>query len=101
MSYNQKETDNDIRYFRELPDSSYCCNRCHNITWLYFQRPDIRYLNSFFMQTISISPLQVYYYLEALPTQHGYCAGVSRRRAKGNCELRICPRSIHGGWSEI
>src|SRR6218665_2296951 len=31
-----------------------------------------------FIQTISIASLQVHYYSEALPTQHGYCAGVSR-----------------------
>ena len=35
-----------------------------------------------FIQTISIAPLQVHYYSEALPTQHGYCAGVSRRSAQ-------------------
>src|SRR6218665_1713563 len=52
-----------------------------------------------FIQTISIAPLQVHFYSEALPTQHGYCAGVSRRSATGNCELRTCPRSIRGGWS--
>jgi len=32
-----------------------------------------------FIQTISIAPLQVRFYSEALPTQHGYCAGVSRQ----------------------
>src|SRR6218665_1130002 len=31
---------------------------------------------------ISIAPLQVHYYSEALPTQHGYCIGVSRRSAQ-------------------
>jgi len=33
-----------------------------------------------FIQAISITPLQVhyYYYSEALPTQRGYCVGVSR-----------------------
>ena len=30
----------------------------------------------------------------ALPTQHVYYAGVSRRSATGNCELRTCPRSL-------
>src|SRR6218665_470478 len=34
-----------------------------------------------FIQAISIAPLQVRYYSEALPTQRGYCAGVSRRSA--------------------
>jgi len=42
-----------------------------------------------FIQAISIAPLQVHYYSEALPTQHGYCAGDSRRSATGNCELDL------------
>src|SRR6218665_3798489 len=50
-----------------------------------------------FIQTISIAHLQVPFYSEALPTQHGYCARVSRRSATGNCELRTCPRSLRGG----
>jgi len=32
---------------------------------------------------------------EALPTQHGCCAGISRRSATDNCELRTCPRSVN------
>src|SRR6218665_4123919 len=32
-----------------------------------------------FIPAISIAPIQVLYYSEALPTQQGYCAGVSRR----------------------
>src|SRR6218665_3094790 len=58
------------------------------------------YLYSFirsFIQVISTAPLQVRYYSEALPTQHGYCAGVSRRSATGNCEWRTCPWSLGGG----
>jgi len=39
-----------------------------------------------FSQAISIASLQVHYYSEALPTQHGYCVGVSRRSATSNCE---------------
>jgi len=39
-----------------------------------------------FIQAISTAPLLVHYYSEALPTQHGYCFGVSRRSAKGHCE---------------
>src|SRR6218665_5756 len=35
-----------------------------------------------FIHAISIAPLQVLYYSEALPTQHGYCMGVSRRSAQ-------------------
>ena len=55
---------------------------------------------SSFIRTISIAPLQVHFYSEALPTQHGYCAGVSHRSATGNCELRTYPRSLHirGGY---
>jgi|SRR6218665_441115 len=49
------------------------------------------------IQTISIASLQVHYYSEALRTQHGYCIGVSRRSATGNCELRTCLRSLCGG----
>jgi len=37
-----------------------------------------------FIQAISIAPL--HYYSEALPTQHGYCAGVSHRSATCNCK---------------
>jgi len=47
-----------------------------------------------FIQAISKAPLQVHYYSEALPTQHGYCVGVSHRSTTGNCEWRGCPRSI-------
>ena len=50
-----------------------------------------------FIQAVSIAPLQVYCYSEAIPTQYGYCVGVSRRSATGNCELRTCPRSLRGG----
>ena len=39
-----------------------------------------------FIQAISIAPLQVHYYSEALPTQDGFCVRVSRRNATGNCE---------------
>src|SRR6218665_2622535 len=49
-----------------------------------------------FIHSISIAPLQVSYYSEVLPTQHGYCAGVSRRSATGNCEFMTCPRSLRG-----
>jgi len=56
---------------------------------------DLFFIHSF-IQAISIAPLQVHYYSEALLTQHGYCAGVSLRSATGNCELRTCPRSLRG-----
>ena len=51
----------------------------------------------FFIQAISIALLYVLYYSEALPTQHGYCAGISRQSTTGNCELRTCPRFQRGG----
>src|SRR6218665_2970023 len=38
-----------------------------------------------FIQTISIAPLQVLYYLEVLSTQHGYCAKISHQSATGKC----------------
>jgi len=41
-----------------------------------------------FIQAISIAPLQVHYYSEALPTHHGYCVEASCRRATGNCAWR-------------
>ena len=41
-----------------------------------------RSIHSFIHSAISIAPLQVLYYSEALPTQHGYCIGVSRRSAQ-------------------
>src|SRR6218665_641725 len=53
-------------------------------------RPTIHPSMHSFSQTISIVPHQVHFYSEALPTQHGYCAGVSRRSATGNCELKTC-----------
>jgi len=43
-----------------------------------------------------MAPLQVHYYSEALPTLHGYCVGVPRQSATGNCEWRTCPRSLRG-----
>ena len=47
-----------------------------------------------FIHTISVAPLQVHYayYSESLPTQHGYCVGISLQSATGNYELRTCPR---------
>ena len=41
------------------------------------------YVVDSFIQAISI---QVHYYSEALLTQHGHCARVSRRSATGNWE---------------
>ena len=54
-----------------------------------------------FIRAISIAPLKVHYYSEALPTQHGYCVGVLRQSATGSCKWRTCPRSLCGGKSGI
>jgi len=54
-------------------------------------------VNFSFIQASSEAPFQVYCYPEALSTQHGYCVGVSRRSARGNCEWRTCPRSLSSG----
>ena len=65
----------------------------------------IRFINKLvsqihsFIQTISILSLQVLYYSEALPTQHGYCIGISRRSATGKYEWKTCPRSPCSGLS--
>jgi len=66
-----------------------------NMALLAVNTPRIKAL--FIIQTISIARLQVHFYSEALPAQHGYCARVSRRSATGSCELRTCPRSLRGG----
>ena len=42
------------------------------------------YCSLHFIQALSIVPLQVHYYSQALSTQHGYCAGVSRQSTTGN-----------------
>jgi len=47
-------------------------------------------VHSFIHSDIFIASIQFHYYSESLPTQHGYCAGVSR-----NCELWTCPRSLN------
>src|SRR6218665_54464 len=74
---------------RERGDGLY--NERENKSQAYAAKGEFIHL---FIQIISIAPLQVHYYSEALPTQHGYCARVSRRSATGNCKLRTCPRSL-------
>ena len=51
-----------------------------------------------FIHAISIVPLQVHYYTEVLPTQHGCCARILRQSATGNCEWKTCSRSLRGGY---
>jgi len=55
------------------------------------------FIHSGYFYSATVLPLQVLYYSEAFPTQHGYCARISRRSATGNCEWRTCPRSLRGG----
>ena len=45
-----------------------------------------------FIQSISIVPLQVHYYSEALPTQHGYCAGVLTLRRHRQLLVKDLPK---------
>src|SRR6218665_3331726 len=45
-----------------------------------------------FIQTISIAPLQVHYYPEALSTQHEYCVGISRQSVTDNLRVKDLPR---------
>ena len=56
-----------------------------------------RWFICLFIHAIYIAPFKVHYYSEALPTQHVYYVGVSRRSATGNCEWRTCPRFLRGG----
>ena len=50
---------------------------------LYYFKTWIFHIHSLlFILAISIAPLEVHYYSEALPTQHGYCIGVSRQSAQ-------------------
>src|SRR6218665_2499167 len=53
------------------------------------------FMHSFICSGYFYSASSVHYYSEALPAQHEYCAGVSRRSTTGNCELRTCPRSLY------
>ena len=52
-----------------------------------------------FIRDISIAPLQVHYYSEALPTKALIL--LTHWSDTGNCEGSTCPRSLHGSWSEI
>jgi len=51
----------------------------------YNESPSLCVKVDSFIQAISIAPLQVHYYSEALPTQHGDCVGVP----KCHRELRV------------
>src|SRR6218665_1979171 len=62
------------------------------------QRTNGVYILSF-LQAIFIAPLPSPLLLRSVPDTVWILCGVSRRSATGNCELRTCPRSLHGGWS--
>src|SRR6218665_527138 len=87
--------------FRYIITSQLCSARsvsqkCESEAWIVGRQAN--------MQVIIIIIMMVYNWrcnTEALPTQHGYCAGVSCRSATGNCELKTCPRSLRGGKSGI
>ena len=72
------------------------------LTCEYTSNPEHTYsfIDSF-IQTIYIAPLQVRYNSEALPTQHEYSTGVSRRSVTGNSESWTCPITLCGGLSGI
>jgi len=55
-------------------------------------------MHSPFIQVISIAPIQVHHYSDALQTQHGCCVRVSSRSATGNWEWKTIPRSLRGGY---
>ena len=52
-----------------------------------------------FIPVISIAPLQVLYYSEALPTTARILYRSFTPKRTGNCRLRICPRSLRGSES--
>src|ERR1700733_13094467 len=65
----------------------------------YLTQPSIIYeTEPSINQSISMVPLQVTFYSEALPTQRGRCVGVSRQSAVSvQCEKRTCSRSLRNG----
>jgi len=55
-----------------------------------------------FIRAISIAPLEVRYYSEALPTQHGYCGGASRRSARSaEIDIGYLMRLLYIGVASI
>jgi len=70
----------------QVSDSHTCMSKpiIHHVAILFTTQnpPEARLQNIYdndihsFINAISIAPLQVHYFLEALPTQHGHCAGV-------------------------
>src|SRR6218665_921893 len=52
-----------------------------------------------FIQTISIAPLQVPYYSEALPIQHKYCVGVNTPKCHRQLQVKDLPK-VPTWWQE-
>src|SRR6218665_3811189 len=50
-----------------------------------------------FIMAISIVPIQVLYYSEALPTTARILYRSFTPKRTGNCRSRTCPRSLHSG----
>jgi len=47
-----------------------------------------------FIQAISIAPLQVHFYSEALPTQHGYCVRIYMPRRHMQLRVKDLPKVL-------
>jgi len=77
--------------------TAYALSHTHGL--VCHQAVDFIFVHSF--RDISIAPLQVHYYLEALLTTALTVSELTRWSATGNYECRICPRSLPGGQSGI
>ena len=67
------------------------CKGSHSTTGHNCFTKSLKYsllVHSSFIQAISDAPLQVHYYSEALPIQHGYCVGVCLT-SKRHRQLRV------------
>src|SRR6218665_987573 len=51
-----------------------------------------------FIPAISVAPLQVLYYSEALPTTARILYRSYTPKRTANCRYRTCPRSLRGGY---
>src|SRR6218665_4217653 len=92
-----RSSDGTLHYYLNGVDQGVACSgiptgrqKCYsslcNLAFmvLSFETIQALHIHDSFIPAISIAPLQVLYYSEALLTQ--YCAGISRQSATGNCE---------------
>jgi len=79
--YTFQDMDSITSPFEDILQNCKNCNKDQITT---------QYIQSFTQAIHSKVSLQVHYYTEALPTQHGYCVRVSRRSATGNSTWRTC-----------